>query len=185
MLDGMLHYVPSYDTLRCLVGSVPGEPTPIDEGVLRGVPRGAEAWCTYEGRLLQAPDGQVFWVQQGQRQYIGNEAILGCIGGRAGAGSLIPVTRETIVSYPEGVEAFCPYPSEVRFVRGEGQTPVWRVYHDGTRQHALSLCIDDAESSATDPRFRVHVVPVGEVDGHRLREPSTFSASPETCEAMP
>lgn len=48
VLSGRLHYVPSYDTLRCLVGSTPGEPTPIDEIILSRVPRGAEASCRYE-----------------------------------------------------------------------------------------------------------------------------------------
>lgn len=183
--SGVLHYVPTYDAMGCLANGAPPDPKGIDEGVLGTVPRGTDAVCSFEGKLIIAPRGDVYWIKDGQRHYINNQAILHCIQVRTAARGPIPATDQAVNSFPEGDVGFCPYPSDIRFVRGANQTAVWRVFPDGTRQHAVNLCSTNAEDPSTDARFRVHIVPTGEVDGHQLRNPATFSATPEACASVP
>lgn len=176
--DGQLHYVPNADVLTCLTMGHPEVVIGLDEPQFGGAPQGTPANCAYEGKMMQAPDGQVFWVKNGQRRYVGNTMIRNCVKVRANAGDPVPVTQQTLNSYPQGDTAFCPYSVDMRFVRGDGQTQVWRVFADGTRQHALGLC-----DPRSDPRFAVHVVPAGEVDGHRYI--GDFSPNPTACAAIP
>lgn len=176
--DGQLHYISSQEMLSCLTQGNTGVVIPLPEAAFGGAPQGAPAQCQFEGKLLQAPNGQVFWVKDGARRYVGNAQILNCLTVRANAGVPVPVPVETVNSYTLGAGAYCTYPADIRFVRGDGQAEVWRVFTNGTRQHAGSLC-----SPQTDPRYAVHVVPAGEVDGHA--HIGMFDATPSACAAIP
>jgi hypothetical protein len=176
--DGQLHYISSPEMLSCLTQGNTSVVIPLDEPAFGGAPQGAPAQCQFEGKLLQAPNGQVFWVKDGARRYVGNAQIRNCLTVRANAGVPIPVPVDTVNSYTLGANAYCTYPADIRFVRGDGQPEVWRVYPNGTRQHAGSLC-----SPQTDPRYTVHVVPAGEVDGHQYV--GVFEATASACAAIP
>ncbi|HWZ66072.1 MAG TPA: alkaline phosphatase family protein [Patescibacteria group bacterium] len=127
----------------------------------------SHASSPYEDKMLLAPNGDVFWIKNDTRHYVGNDLLLNCIRVRGGAGDPIQVDQSAVDNYGNSYSAYCPYPSEVHFVRGDGQAPVWRVFTDGTRLHVAATCVENAEDPNTDTLQRVYVMPTGEVDGHR------------------
>lgn len=175
--SGVLHYIATPETLSCLTEGHPDVVKGLDEAEFGGAPQGGTAYCAFEGKQIQAPNGAVYWVKGGAKHYVGNQQILNCVRVRANGGDPILVPQATIDGYAETYGAYCSYPAEVRFVRGEGQAAVWRVHTDGTREYAQSLC-----EPVTDLRYKVHVMPAGEVDGHRYI--GEFSPSPSVCAAV-
>jgi hypothetical protein len=109
-----------------------------------------------EGRILVGPDGGQVWIKNGKRYPIQNPLISRCVEVRGGAGPPMATPSRVIDAYPDaGRPAWCPYP-EGMLVRGNGQTEVWRVHADGTREHVLC-----AAGGA-----QIAEVPAGEPDGH-------------------
>ena len=181
---GILHYIGSPATLTCLTWGNNGVVVDIDGAVVAMTPRGDPLSCQFEGRMLLAPGGQVDLVKDGSRRHVINPAIRDCLKGRAGTGDPVPVDQGLFNSYTDsGISAFCPYLASTRFVQGSGQPEVWRVFPDGTRQHADGFCVSDPLTTNLE-QFHVYVVPAGEVDGHALRDPSVFHASAENCGAI-
>ena len=129
------------------------------------------ATCTgaaCEGKILRGSDGREYWIHGGKRYYIGTPVIDSCIEGRTGSGAPMSATADLINSYADaGRGAWCPYP-EGDLVRGNGQTEVWLMHADGTRQHVTCL-------PANAP---VEVVPAGEPDGHVNTGDISLCASP-------
>ncbi|OHV61403.1 hypothetical protein BCD48_39750 [Pseudofrankia sp. BMG5.36] len=147
---------------------------------------GPDAQCALEGKQLLGPDGtSVAWIKDGYRRPVINPAIRDCLAVRVSAGAPLHADQAVWDSYPPGPNAFCPYPADARFVRGDGQSAAWRVYPDGTRQQLNAYCHDVDPANANDPRYKVYVVPAGEVDGHALRQPNVFNATVESCRALP
>src|SRR5258708_102146 len=78
----------------------------------------------YEGKMLIVPSGDVFWIKDDTRHYVGNDLLLNCIRVRGDAGDPIPVDQSAVDSIGISYSGYCPYPSDVHFVRGDGQAPV-------------------------------------------------------------
>lgn len=174
---GALHGIATPDMLTCLTDGRPEAVISIDQAAFGATPYGADAACDFEGKLLQASSGQTYWVNNGSKHYVANQEILACISDRADAGSPLLITDKTAAEFTEAEPAYCPYPPEMRFVQGDGQDEVWKISDDGTRHLAISLC-----QPQDDPRYTIHKVPAGEVDGHRYI--GEFVATPETCAAI-
>jgi hypothetical protein len=174
---GALHGIASVDMLLCLTDGHPEVVISIDQSAFGATPFGEDASCDFEGKLLQAPSGQTYWINNGSKHYVANQEILACISDHTDAGNPLLITDSTLNGFTETEPAYCPYPPEMRFVQGDGQDEVWRIFGDGTRQLATSLC-----QPKEDPRYAVHIVPAGEVDGHRYI--GEFVATPEACAAI-
>jgi hypothetical protein len=175
--DQLLHYVQSSDALSCLTNGHPEILKNIDQTAFDGIPLGDDASCDYEGKLLQAPSGKIYLITDGTKQYVANQQILACIIDRTDSGGFIPMPDAAIAEYADGEVAYCPYPDEMHFVQETGQTEIWRVFDDGTRQHTTALC-----QPQDDPRFTVYTVPAGELDGHKYT--GEFTPDKESCDAI-
>jgi hypothetical protein len=184
-VDGQMHYIGSPATRDCLLATNQlgtGEEV-VPGSFIARFPVGAGAYCQLENRQLIL-NGSVVYIQNGSKRPVTNPAIRDCIAVRAGAGQPLAVSSNVWNQYTYGPNAFCPYPASIRFVQGAGQPEVWRVFPDGTRQHADGFCVSDPFTTNLE-QFHVYVVPAGEVDGHALRDPPVFHASPENCAAIP
>ncbi|CAI7977267.1 conserved hypothetical protein [Frankia sp. Hr75.2] len=186
---GKLQYVSNPAIRDCLTAETGKQVRQVPEDVITRMRAlgqvGPDARCALEGKQLLSPNGtSVAWIKDGYRRPVQSPIIRDCIAVRVNAGQPLRADEGVWNSYPAGPNAYCPYPASVKFVRGDGQSAAWRVYPDGTRQHISAYCADVDPTRASDPRYKVHVVPAGEVDGHALRNPSVFYASVEACRAI-
>lgn len=189
VVDNKLHYVGSPATRDCLSArsgtAVRTVPIDLIGRMQANGQTSPDAYCELENRQLLGPDGaSVVYIKDGYKRRVTNPAIRDCIAVRAGAGQPLAVTDNVWNQYTNGPNTHCPYPPSIRFVQGSGQPEVWRVFPDGTRQHADGFCVSDPFTTNLE-QFHVYVVPAGEVDGHALRDPSVFHASPENCATIP
>ena len=184
VMNGELRVVPDEVTLACLSQGQPANVIAVNESMVAQLSHNGMAHCSFENKLLEAPDGRIVWIKSGKQHWVMNDQIVHCLAVRGMAGDPIRVGQTTMNGYREGKPAYCPYGSSIRFVKGAGQSQVWRVYPDGTRQWVNGFCITDPFTT-NQARFRVAIVPAGEVDGHSLRNPEIFNANWRTCERIP
>ncbi len=191
VVDGILHYVMSPSGLACLTNGHPEVVIDIDGGVVATTPRGSNAYCTFEGKMIQSPSGQVDYVKGGTRHHVLNAAIVNCLKGRVAAGDPIVVDQSLFDSYGDsGATAYCPYElaAGVNFVQENGDPTVWVVGppttagQPGVKRHAGSLCVPDPYTTGLT-QYRVSVVPSGEVAGH-VQGPDFWASGP-ACQALP
>jgi len=189
VVDGWLHYVTSPASLSCLTAGHPEVVINIDGAVVATTPRGSNAYCTLEGKQLQAPSGQIDYVKDGARRHVLNWAIVNCLKGRSATGDPIVVDQATFNGYTDsGVNAYCPYEKEagLNFVQEQGSPIVWLVGPAaggaGMKRHAGSLCVNDPY---TTPIKAAHVftVPAGETAGH-TQGPDWWPSGAD-CQALP
>ncbi len=140
------------------------------------------ATCTVTTGLIGHPQGtSLAHVVNGTRRNVGNPAIRDCIASRNGFGAPYTVSQPVWDSLSSGISAYCPYSSEVRFVKEVSQPTVWRVFSDGRKQHANGFCVPDPLTTPLQ-KYRVWIVPNGEVAGHAYD--GVFSVNPENCQAI-
>lgn len=189
VVDGWLHYVASPASLSCLTAGHPEVAINIDGAVVATTPRGSNAYCSFEGKMLQAPDGRVDYVQDGARRHVLNWAIVNCLKGRSGTGDPVAVDQATFNGYVDsGANAYCPYEKEsgLNFVQEQGSPIVWLVGPAaggaGMKRHAGSLCVNDPY---TTPIKAAHVftVPAGETAGQT--QGADWWSSSADCQALP
>ena len=188
--SGKLQYVGNPAIRDCLTAATGKQVRQVPEDVITRMKAlgrvGPDAQCALEGKQLLGPNGtSVAWIKDGYRRPVINPAIRDCLAVRANAGAPLRADQGVWDSYQVGPNAYCPYPASMRFVRGDGQSAAWRVYPDGTRQLLNAYCHDVDPANANDPRYKVYVVPAGEVDGHALRQPNVFNVTVESCRALP
>ncbi len=181
-----LQHVTSPDTRDCLIsqfGSVKNVPDSLisqyqtDNKILGGA-----ASCTVTTGQVMHPDGTaVAQISSGARRYVGNPAIRDCIIAWTNTGSPYKVSLSTWNGFSVGANAYCPYGSDVRFVRESSRPEVWRVFTDGRKQHADGFCVVDPWTTQLG-QYRVHVVPDGETAGHV--NDGVFNATPQNCAAI-
>ncbi len=190
VIDNLLHYVSSPATLSCLTHGHAEVVINVDGAVVATTPRGSNAYCSFEGKMLMTPDGRVDYVKDGVRHHVLNWAIVNCLKGRAGTGDPIAVDSATFSGYTDsGVNAYCPYEGEpgLNFVQEQGSPTVWLMgpatgTGPGVKRHAGGLCVNDPYTTQLKS-MHVFIVPAGETEGHV--QGADWWPSTAGCQALP
>jgi hypothetical protein len=190
VVDNVLHYVMSPSALACLTSGHPEVVIDVDGRDVVTAPRGSDAYCSFEGKMVQAPSGRVYFVKGGTRYYVPSWGVLSCLKGRSATGDPIIVDQSTFEGYGDsGATAYCPYEivPRLNFVQENGDSTVWVVGppsapgQPGVKRHAGSLCVPDPYTTGL-LQYRISIVPPGETAGHV--QGLDFWASGASCQAL-
>ncbi len=181
-----LQHVNSFDTRDCLisqVGDIKYVPDSLidsyqsDGKIIAGV-----ATCTITTGQILHPDGMaVAQIVNGTRRYVGSPVLRDCIIVRTNTGYPYKVSQLKWDSFSSGPDAYCPYGSDIRFVRESSTPTVWRVFPDGRKQHADGFCVADPWTTPL-AKYHVWIVPDSETSGHV--DDGYFSATAQNCQSI-
>ena len=181
-----LQHIASPDTRDCLISQL-GEVKNVPDSLISsyqsdGKIIGGSASCSITTGQILHPNGlTVSQVVSGSRRYVGHPAIRDCIIDRTGTGTPYKVSQSVWDGFSTGVNAYCPYDSNIRFVKEESDPTVWRIFSDGRKKHADGFCVIDPFTTNLNT-YRVWIVPNGQTTGHTYD--GVFNATAQNCQAI-